>query len=183
MTRLRRRQRGTSLIEILISLAVVMVGMLALFKTLSTSIVGSATASRLTQAQQRAVLVMESIRVAPKAVLSCLVSTNPAANWTACETTCLTTLTGTTKTKDSCTYVSLNQGLILKADTDSNAQKYYVVSTNASGPITQVTLPPSAGLTAALYESQVVIGWNDENTDASSNPAHYVVLRSGVYQP
>ncbi|MDB4965328.1 MAG: hypothetical protein JWN44_1017 [Myxococcales bacterium] len=182
MTR-RGRQRGTSLVEILISLAVVLVGMLALFKTLTTSITGSMTASRLTQAQQRAILVMESIRVAPKTALLCLVSTTPASNWTNCETTCLTALTGFGKSKDSCVYVTLNNGLPLKADTDANAQKYYVVSTNASGPVTSVTTPPGAGLTATLFEAQVVIGWNDANTSAASDPDHYVVLRSGVYQP
>jgi type II secretory pathway pseudopilin PulG len=185
--RRRPRQRGTSLIEILISLAVVLVGMLALFKTLATSVTGSMTASRLTQAQQRAILVMENMRVAPKLVLNCLVSTTPASNWTTCENTCLTNLpAATNKSIDSCTYYNLKHSTgtlpVIALDTDAANQNYFVVSTIGSNPYTNVSLPPSFGLASTLFEAQVVIGWNDNNL-TTEPPDHYVVLRSGVYAP
>ena len=58
------RQRGATLVEVLISLAIVLVGMAGLFRVLASSIAGSTAASRISQAQLRAQLILESIRVA-----------------------------------------------------------------------------------------------------------------------
>lgn len=79
----QRRQRGTTLIEVMISMGLVLVGMLALFRVLVTSITGSAAASRFTQAELRAETLLETIRLAPAATLACLSST-ASASWTTC---------------------------------------------------------------------------------------------------
>jgi len=184
-----RRARGTSLIEVMISLAVVLVGMLALFKTLGSSLSGSMTASRLTQAQQRAVLVMEAIRVAPKPALNCLVG-SASADWDGCETLCKSNLINinASATIDSCIYKNLSKNSrgnspTIDIATDPNSQRYDVVTSLPSGlPASQVTAQGN-NIPASLYEAQIVVGWRDDNTNASSNPDHYVVLRSGVFQP
>jgi type II secretory pathway pseudopilin PulG len=182
-----RRDRGTSLVEIMVSLMVVLVGMLALFRTLGTSVTGSMTASRMTQAQQRAVLVAEAMRVAPPPALTCLAGTK-AAGWDACELTCLAYLTGPTKSRDACVYKNLNTKQFggtatLALDQDGTQQRYDVVTkSDKGGPVASVTTT-GMSLTAALYEFQIVVGWNDANTAADKNPDHYVVLRSGVYAP
>jgi Tfp pilus assembly protein PilV len=179
--RLRSRSRGTTLIEILISLAVVLVGMLALFRTLGTAVTGSMTASRFSQAQQRAVLVMESIRSSPVAAMSCLLAATDASGWLACETTCKTVATSA----DSCIYVTLTptptKSMQLDNTKDSNGQSYYVVasSSSASKPISQVRAAGSYGQAA---EIQVVVGWRDDGA-LSGDPDHSVILRSGVFIP
>ena len=187
----RSRSRGTTLIEILISLAVVLVGMLALFKTLATSVTGSMTASRLSQAQQRAVLVTEAIRVAPKAALTCLVQQS-SNSWATCEATCKANLSSPYANKaESCIYSSLDAVWSLtcpnctKTDDktlqkDKSLQRYDLVTQNAKGPISQVKVH---GLANSIYETQIVIGWRDDNQDASTAPDHFVTLRSGVFEP
>ena len=81
--RRRRSQRGTTLIEVMISMGLVLIGMLALFRVLVTSITGSATASHFTQAELRAETLLEAIRLAPPAALACL-SANGSASWSTC---------------------------------------------------------------------------------------------------
>ena len=86
MTRARhqcRRQRGTSLVEVMLSMGVALVGMLALFRVLVTSITGSATASHFSQAQLRASSLVETMRLQPRATLACLAATT-SASWTSC---------------------------------------------------------------------------------------------------
>jgi type II secretory pathway pseudopilin PulG len=182
----RRRNRGTTLIEILISVAVVLVGMLALFQTLGTSVTGSSTASKLSQAQQRAVMVMENIRIAPSAALECL-RTTAALSWDACEATCRAQFPGT-PSQDLCVYKTLvkpNTGL--QSDHDYNRQNYFLVYKNdphdnkPGGGISQVTLQ---GVGGRVYDAQVVIGWRDDNDPDPTKydkPDHFVVLRSGVF--
>jgi Tfp pilus assembly protein PilV len=180
ITRRARRSRGTTLIEILISLAVVLVGLLALFRTLATSVSGSATASRLSQAQQRAVMVMEAIRIAPRAALDCLATTQ-ATNWATCEATCRGTQTSAKP--DWCVFKTLTVstgGAKLRSASDANLQSYSLVTSNNKGGAAQVTMQGTGG---RVYDAQVVIGWNEDNSDASTNPDHFIVLRSGVYEP
>jgi Tfp pilus assembly protein PilV len=180
--RTRARQRGTTLIEILISVAVVLVGMLALFQTLGTSVTGSSTAAKLSQAQQRAVMVMENIRVAPPAALECLRAT-VASNWVSCEAICRANLTGTNIGADACVYESFlqnNSDLNYKAD--RSLQNYFLVASNGtSSAVSRVRL---AGTGNRVYDAQVVIGWNNDNSDDSvkPNPDHWVTLRSGVFE-
>lgn len=190
MTRRRRRRaRGATLIEILISLAVVLVGMLALFKTLATSVTGSMTASRLTQAQQRAVLVTEAIRVAPKPAIRCLAST-AASGWAACEAVCRANLlSGQANKAEACVYTTFDvkdesgcTGCTLAVNEDKTQQSYAVVAANPKQP-TAVSQVRVSGLGSTVYDSQVVIGWRDDNTDPSQAPDHWVTLRSGVFVP
>jgi Tfp pilus assembly protein PilV len=179
----RRKDRGTTLIEILISVAVVLVGMLALFQTLGTSVTGTSTASKLSQAQQRAVMVMENIRIAPPEALECLRTTLPSS-WDQCETTCRNHFAGTA-TGDACVYKTFQQ-----FKTDQSTQKYFLVWQNnphgnrPGGGISKMT---AQGVGGRVYDAQVVIGWNDNNSDDVSppnpqpDPDHFVVLRSGVF--
>jgi Tfp pilus assembly protein PilV len=78
-----RRTRGTSLVEVMLSMGVALVGMLALFRVLVTSITGSATASHFSQAQLRASSLIETMRMQPRATLACLAATT-SASWTTC---------------------------------------------------------------------------------------------------
>jgi Tfp pilus assembly protein PilV len=173
----RSRARGTTLIEILISVAVVLVGMLALFRTLGSSLVGSSTASKLTQAQQRAVTVMENIRIAPRPALECL--RGPVTGWSTCETTCRANLAAASA--DSCIYSSLSiPGTHQQAGTDRNLQNYFVVGdSNPSGGVSSVTVK---GTTGRVYDVQVVIGWRDDNDPTKTVPDHSVAVRSGVFE-
>jgi Tfp pilus assembly protein PilV len=176
-----RRARGATLIEILISLAVVLVGMLGMFRTLATSVTGSSTASKLTQAQQRAVLIMEAIRVAPTAALICLANT-ASSGWSSCEATCRDNLT--LASADACVFTSLTVGNTkLKAASDVNQQNYFLVTYNGSNlPVAKVGVVGTGG---KVYEAQVVIGWRDDNSPGGNTvaPDHAVVLRSGVFAP
>ena len=52
-------------------MGLVLVGMLALFRVLVTSITGSAAASHFTQDELRAETLVEAIRLAPAATLTC----------------------------------------------------------------------------------------------------------------
>jgi Tfp pilus assembly protein PilV len=79
----RRRARGTTLIEVMISMGLVLIGMLALFRVLVTSITGSAAASHFTQAELRAETILEAIRLAPAATLTCL-SATASSSWSTC---------------------------------------------------------------------------------------------------
>jgi Tfp pilus assembly protein PilV len=181
-----RRSRGTTLIEILISLTVVLIGMLALFKTLATSVTGSMTASRLSQAEQRAVLVNEAIRVAPKAALLCL-EQNESTAWDTCEATCKANLTSSLATKaEACIFKNFDatdgcSSCTVKLDKDKTNQLYYLVTKNDKGPVSKVT---RWGKVNGVHETQIVIGWRDDNsTDTSKTPDHFITMRSGVFQP
>lgn len=184
--RLQSRSRGTTLIEILISLGVVLVGMLALFRTLGTAVTGSMTASRFSQAQQRAVLVMESIRSAPKLAMTCLLGQPDSSGWVSCETICKST--NTTIKPDACMYVTLaptpTAAMQLSDTQDANGQNYFVVP--QPGSTTSTSKPKSivkaAGTDGSVSEIQVVVGWRDDNT-TTGDPDHSIVLRSGVYVP
>ena len=80
---MRRRARGTTLVEVMISMSLVLAGMLALFRVLGASVAGSATASRFVQAELRASSLVETMRIAPPATLSCLAA-HDSADWRAC---------------------------------------------------------------------------------------------------
>lgn len=116
------RARGTTLVEVMISMALVLVGMLALFRVLGTSISGSATASHFSQAELRAETLVEAIRMAPPAALTCLSTTAPAS-WSTC-----------------------GASFALGASTDRNGQAYLldgksrVVAGGASGNFYDVTV-------------------------------------------
>jgi Tfp pilus assembly protein PilE len=169
------RRRGSTLIEIMISLALVLVGMLALFRVIGTSVRGSSTSSRLSQAQTRAITILESFRQSPALALGCLANTSAVASWANCEAICLATLT--TAKYDGCIYTMDRFSILSQPASDMgqvadrNLQKYVLDSR------TQVRL---AGVNSNVYDIDLYVGWNEDNTLA--NPAQHIVhLRTGVF--
>jgi Tfp pilus assembly protein PilV len=188
----RKRQRGTTLLEIMISLALVLVGMLGLFKVLSSAIGGSSTSSKMSQAQMRAVTILENIRHAPvtptQSVLSCL-ATTAASSWSACETMCASMLSK--PTQDGCIYTTTSfvgnnlggtpvtgQPVPAKDTLDRSSQLYVLDTSNAPDgqPRSRVT---TTGANGAAFEIRVVVGWRDDNT-ATLPLDHSVIMRGGV---
>ncbi len=188
---MRSHQRGVTLVEILISLAVVLVGMLALYKTLTVSIVGTSASSRITQAQLRASSILEAMRNAPKPALDCLAQ-NAASNWAACEATCLANQTGgglaspqscifTTSTTAGLLGPTASGNLPLPANDRSNQQYALVYAQNpivSPDGIARTSFVLVGGPGNLVYDLQVTIGWADDGTAA--NPTHYVTLRTAV---
>ncbi len=192
---MRRRARGATLVEILISLAVVLVGMLALFRTLAVSVIGSSTSSRLSQAHLRASALIEAIRSAPKPALDCL-RLNTAPNWSGCETTCLTSL-GAAARPESCIFTTATTaplagpsaaGQVQLPSTDRSGQLYEVVyfpvPEIAPDGTTRSSSVVATGPGNLAYDIQITIGWRDDGTATVSNPAvsgdHFVTLRTAV---
>src|SRR5262249_53907595 len=110
-----RNERGTTLVEILISLTVVLIGMLALFRVLASSVAGAATASRLNQAQLRAESILEAIRIAPAPALACLAA-NAATNWSNCETICKVNQTSAQADSQTCIYTTSSMTILAAPD-------------------------------------------------------------------
>jgi Tfp pilus assembly protein PilV len=188
-----------TLLEVLISLGLVVIGMLGMFASLSTATNGSSAASRLSQAQARAQAIVEAIRVSPAATLDCL-ATTPANNWAGCELTgagaCLTNLGSDAgaPSADFCVYTPAsmarwkgppagggvspptNQSL------DRQGQPYQLVydSTTPLGP--RSSFVQKVGPSGRVYDIQVTIGWNDDGTAGGANPKHVVTMRTGVFQ-
>ncbi|HZS37320.1 MAG TPA: prepilin-type N-terminal cleavage/methylation domain-containing protein [Polyangia bacterium] len=194
---MKRRAKGATLVEILISLAVVLVGMLALFRTLAVSVVGSGTSSRISQAQLRATAILEAIRAAPKPALDCLVTTT-APGWAACETVCQANLTSPLTTKpQACIFTTATaaalsgpsaQGLVQLPSTDRAGQQYglvyFSVPPIAPDGSTRTTAVTTGGPGGLVYDIQVTVGWHDDGTAGVSNPPvngdHFVTLRTAV---
>jgi Tfp pilus assembly protein PilV len=174
-----RRRRGTTLVEVLVALGMVLVGMLAMFRVLGTSVSGSSTASRLSQAQTRAITILESIRHSPSLALACLAA-NPPSNWASCEQICWSALP--TPRYDACIY-TMSRFSIVKSpagttlgQTVDRSQQAYVLDTNS----TTGSAVALGGVNNNVYDVQVVVGWNDDNT-ATLPPQHTVRLRTGVF--
>lgn len=183
----RRSNRGSTLIEIMISMAVVLVGMLAMFGVLRSSIGGSSTAQKMMQAQTRAVTVMEAIRNSPNAALVCLTTTTPG-NWSNCETTCQQALT--VKNPDACIYTMQSLAGLHAPDVtglnnfdvsgngqlkDRHGQLYALDGDPNTG--TRVSV---AGANNSIYDIRIVVGWNDDGGAGTGAGYHTVTLRSGV---
>jgi hypothetical protein len=187
-----RRQAGTTLVEILISLAVVLVGMLALFRTLASSVVGASSASRVSQAQLRAEQILEDIRVAPTGALICLASTTPD-KWSTCEAICKNFMAK----MDPCIYTitqmaslpgpdikDLQQGKPLQAhgplDTDRSMQAYGLAFDGTQKWSDTFVRT----FTGRVFLAQIAVGWNDNNLLPSSPNTpyqHVVTLSTGVF--
>ncbi len=186
-----------TLVEVLLSLTLVMIGMLALFRILGSSISGSATASRVSQAQARAVLILENMRNAPASTLTCLANQLPSA-WAACETDCRNAQTMASAPADKCIYLPASMSTIpgpamngfgAGFDTSGQAgdrsQQLYglVYSGTFSDRDTFVRL---TGASNRIYEMQVAIGWNDSNVvgviASSTTYDHVVSFRTGLFQ-
>lgn len=187
MRRRQRRARGATLIEIMISMAIVLVGMLAMFSVLTSAINGSSTASRMSQAQMRATTIIESIRTSPALALTCLAGANGTPGWQSCEATCKAALT--IQSPDACVY-SMGTGsaydAILQPNTGSTSGGQVGQSSDRNGQVYFIA-PKSrialAGANSALYDVRVIIGWNDDNsTNTNPQPGyHSMELRTGVF--
>ena len=77
--------KGATLVEVLLSLAIVLGGTLAMAQVLTSSLQGSRAAARIDQAEARAQAVLESLRIAPEAALECL---QKNSDWSQCQAQC-----------------------------------------------------------------------------------------------
>lgn len=114
------RTRGASLVEVMISMSLVVVGALALARVLVTSITAGASASHFAQAEARAAVLVETIRLAPAPALACLAA--HTGRWSAC-----------------------GGAYAIVAPTDRGGQSYFLdgtsrVSASASGRLYDVTV-------------------------------------------
>jgi prepilin-type N-terminal cleavage/methylation domain-containing protein len=176
----RARQRGMTILELLISIAVVLVGMLGLFKVLAAAQVGSAQAQRFIQAQSRAGQVIEALKGMPTPVLDCLVGTQ-VTSWSTCETMCKAKL-GPTALAQSCLFSTVNPAT--NSTADRTLQSYaLVVDVNDA---TRSTWVQKAGVSQRVYDVQVTIGWNDDGTATAQPtgnlPNHRMTVRTAVFQ-
>jgi prepilin-type N-terminal cleavage/methylation domain-containing protein len=190
---MRRRQRGMTLIEVLISLALIMVGMLGLMATLSTATVGSSMSQRLSQAQARAQMIIEAIRGAPKPTLDCL-ATTAASSWSNCESgttaSCLQNQVNDMGTQNiaSCIFTigtmtnipgpSAGTPAVLNETVDRNGQPYQLYYSSTSLQSTSVVKNANN-----VYDVQVTIAWSDDGTAGGASPKHFVTLHTGIFQP
>ena len=85
------RQSGVTLIEVMVSLVVISIGLLGLYRVAGTTSRSASTAIRFNQAQTRAQQIVEAIRMTSDDALSCLATTT-ADGWAACEDLCKATL-------------------------------------------------------------------------------------------
>jgi type II secretory pathway pseudopilin PulG len=189
----RRRQEGATLLEIMISLALVLLGMLALFKVLTTSISGSATSSRLSQAQVRLITILESIRHSPTdtngipVVMNCLMANTPGPNWSACETLCKSLLTN--PTQDACIY-TLQSFSFIPAPDPTGASAHKAGGQTLDRNLQQYVIDPDdtkiqlAGTNGFVYDVTLTIGWNDDNGTQYQPIAgwHQVKIRTGIFE-
>ena len=180
--------KGATLLEVLMSLALLLVGVLGLFKTLTTSIGGTRFASQLGQAQIRASAIIEAIRNAPSTSLTCLVS-NPATSWSTCETDCISQQTGSGTTKaQSCIFTTASfvniPGPLAAGNSDERAdrggQLYGIVYSNTNPLPYRTSFVRQTGSGNRVYDIQITVGWNSDDGTAN-NPNHFVTLRSAVF--
>ncbi len=183
----RRRARGMTLVEILISLALVLAGVMVMFRTLGSAAQGGSFGSQMAQAQMRASAILEAIRNAPASSLTCLVA-NAATGWSACETDCKNAQTGAGATlPQSCIFttaafsniVGPTVGTYHDLQVDRSGQKYAVVYSNANPTVYRTTFVRQTGPGKRVYDVQVTVGWNSDPVGATPN--HFVTLRSGVF--
>jgi type IV pilus assembly protein PilV len=198
MRRTSNRRRGATLIEILVSLAIVTIGMLGLFATLSSVSYGSSTSSRLQQAQLRAQTIMEALRTAPEATLQCLAA-NPG-NWGTCEPSCVSAQNMDmggygTPNLQACIFtidrmsllpapVAGQTGPAANQSRDRAGLPYQLIfDTRQNGA--RDSFVRRTGLNNRVYEIQVTVGWNDDGTNTinlDQTGIHTVTLRSGVFR-
>jgi prepilin-type N-terminal cleavage/methylation domain-containing protein len=182
-----KRDRGLTLIEIMISLVVMLVGIMAMFSALGTSIRGTSFASRFSQAQDRAVAIIEATRNAPASTLTCLNNTT-ADNWANCEADCRSNQTGAGATlAQSCIFTAASfsnvAGPLVSTYSDQrvdrSGQQYALVYSNANPTAYRTSFVRQNGPGNRVFDVQVTIGWNDDGT--ATNPNHFVTMRSGVF--
>ena len=167
------------MIEIMISLVVITIGMLGIYRVLSTSIKGSSTALRYNQAQVRVQQVIEAMRTAPAAVLNCLAMA-PASDWGlpgGCETQCRAAL-GPGASAQACVFVTLASSGQAQ---DPGTQQYAVIYDAADPTGAGSTFVVRTGGTGRVYDVQVTVGWNDD-TGGATPPTRRVTMRQAIFQ-
>ncbi len=173
------RQRGLTLLEVMMSMAVVLVGMLGLVRVLSVSTKGSMRASRMTQGYSKASEIIEVMNGLPKPVLQCLVSNATPTSWGTCETQCLQSI-GKTGPLQTCMLTTATMHALNKQDADSTLQQY-AIAYDANDATRSTWVTQSVDL--HLYTVQVTIGWNDDGTAPAAPPYdHRVTIKSEIYR-
>jgi Tfp pilus assembly protein PilV len=162
-----------TLIELLISIGVVMVGMLGMLRVLSAAVEGSVSAQRFSQGQTRAQEVIEAMRTAPLATLQCLVQ--GTASWAGCESSCKAAL-GVNASSQACVFITLAN---LDAQNQDTTNTQYQVVTDTTDQ-TRSSFVAVGGTSARIYDLQVTVGWNDDGTNAA--PTHRVTMHSAVFR-
>jgi len=198
-----RRPRGVTLLELMISLAVIVTGMLGMFRVLGTSVAASSSSSRVAQAHQRAAAIVEAIRLAPDDALTCLRNT-ATVNWSTCETICLQRQTaGAGAHASSCIFTPLafenvpgpatgqQTGSVIYDQRFDRTGQQYMFAIGAA-PTAQ-TDPAAYGSTYVrqvgdglrTWEIVVSIAWNDDNSTTITPapfPHHTISVISGVFR-
>jgi type II secretory pathway pseudopilin PulG len=191
---MKTRQRGATLVEILISLAIVLVGLAGMFRILASSVQGSSSASKISQAQYRAETILESIRSSPANGLICLAGTAPG-DWGVCEGFCRAALGGTASLT-SCLFTTAAMTKLAAPDvtsltpasstigqkTDRSNQVYFLAASGAGDGARNDSFVKLAGPNSRVYDVQVAVAWNDDNTETLKSSTHTVVLRSGMFR-
>ncbi|MEO6953304.1 MAG: prepilin-type N-terminal cleavage/methylation domain-containing protein [Polyangia bacterium] len=208
----RQRSRGVTLVELMMSLVVIVVGMLAIFRVISTSVVATSTSSRVSQAQARSSTIIEAIRLAPAAAITCLKAT-AVSGWATCEVTCKNSQTAPgTASPSSCIFTANGVGgfATLRGPNTGAAfgapvqtQQYdrlgqqYFLNTNITAPTAGTasaayggTYVRGAGDSLRTLEIAITTCWNDDNSTNSTNasaattyPNHCVTLVTGMLDP
>lgn len=195
-----RRQRGATLLEIMLSMAVVLIGMLALFRVLSVASKGASAAQKYNQAAARGQQVIEAMRMTPRAVLDCL-NNHTADQWAQCEAQCLTFFKQMTVNPpvngvqglvpQACVFSTLSNlaatlGAVPTYDRDLNGQQYAVVY-NSGDFRDNSSWVQNTQQWRLVYEVQVTIGWKDDGSASATGGCgpgkqHCVTLRTSMYR-
>lgn len=187
-----KNQRGFTLLEVLMSVALVVLGMLGLLNMLASSTSGASIASQLTQGQFRAANLIEAIRNAPVPALQCLTTLQPA-QWSQCEQVCLAAYQqqgAPAASAQSCIFTISSMALltgpkagsaqVTNQTVDRSGQQYTVMFTGAQPQGPQSSFVQQRSFNNRVFDAQVTVGWNGNGTNA--NPNHFVTLRTGVFQ-
>ena len=204
MTHRARTQRGITLAEVMLSLAVLIIGLLGLVKAISAATAGSVLANQFTQAQSRAQQVIEAIGKSPTSpvnVLTCLRAGATKLQWQGCETSCKNDYGGNPLTAHACVFVTLSAAThwARAENTDRSKQEYAVVFDPADlARSSWVVSPPTTAAPGSnplvkcynapcsLSEVQITIGWNDDGTATPKGVGpifdHRVTVRQVIAQ-
>ncbi|MGM0597419.1 MAG: type IV pilus modification PilV family protein [Myxococcota bacterium] len=151
------KQRGMTLIEIMVSLSVLFVGILTLFKVVTVSSSTSLISRQISTAVSKAQDHMEALKEVPDQTLICLSSGGSPAG-------CLSSCTSNGGDLEHC---QLSLGLL----PDQNSDGHGVTFTPSFG-VTLGTLPNT-------YEVEVVSSWQG---DESPPRTHRIYLKTTVYR-
>jgi prepilin-type N-terminal cleavage/methylation domain-containing protein len=174
-------QRGVTLIEVMLSMAVVLVGMMALFRVLSVASKGSQQSQRNTQGLARAQQIIEAMRLAPPSVLTCL-SLNQASAWDNCEVLCRQWY-GAAASPQSCVFSTLS---LNNQNVDGTGEPYTLIF-DANNPIAGSSWVTNSSQWGLVFDAQVVVGWSDEAqvlpaATTCGGAVHCVALRTSIFR-